>query len=248
MMTHHGCADFFWNGPVINFNPKNVYAYVEGEYGFIPLITGKALEGKTKSYVDIISSKQNIEAYNRMPSLVSPAWTLTQISRDTVTLAITNWHPLNGDMGANDDMWSDCYPLLRDILVALKQQGCETFNFFTTMNNHEAQQQAEILVYDMHNDIRPTQELILAPPAWMAPFIANKIGLRSGVICVTQDEGLFVDSQALSIAKEFFTAVGLPYDEKRAENTLKTVKNMEDTLSHQRWMDEEDGDEGGWLV
>lgn len=249
MLTRHDSVDFFWKGPTIGFNPKNVYAYVEGEYGFVPLITGKAIEGKEKPYIDVLSHNQTVDVFNRMPNLVNPAWTLTQVTKDTVVLAITNWANLNMDLDSNGNMWASCYPLLRDLIVALKQNGCESFTFFTTMNNHEPEQQPEILVYDIHNDIRPKQELILAPPAWMAPHIANLVGLRSGIVCITQDEGLFVDSQALSLAKDFFVAIGLPYDQKKADNTLQTVKNMEDQLSASRWADDFGGDdEGGWLA
>lgn len=75
------------------------------------------------------------------------------------------------------------------------------------------------------------------------------MGLRCSVIAVTQDEGQFIDTQALSIAKEYFLAMGLPYDNERAVKTVKTVKNMEDDLNSERWsLSDEDEEDGGWLA
>ena len=248
MFTQTGTIDCFWHQPMINFNPKRVYVYVEGEYGFIPLIVGKALEGKLKPYIEILSSQQSVDPFNQMPNTINPCWTLTQVDRAVVILSITNWWPLEVDMGKNVDMWSYTYPMLRDVILMLKENGCEYLSFFTCMNNHEAEQSAELLVCDLHNDFRPTQEMVLTPPAWMMPFIGHRLGLRCSVIAVTQDEGQFIDTQALSLAKEYFMAIGLPYDEERAGKTVKTVKNMEDDLTSQRYLFGDDEDEGGWLV
>lgn len=249
MFTQTGTIDCYWYQPMINFNPKRVYVYVEGEYGFIPLIVGKALEGKTKPYIEIMSGQQSVDPFNQMPNTINPCWTLTQVGREDVVLSISNWWPLEVDMGKNVDMWSNTYPMLRDIILFLKEHGCQSLSFFTCMNNHEAEQSAELLICDLHNNFRPTQELILSPPAWIMPFIGHRMGLRCSVIAVTQDEGQFIDTQALSIAKEYFLAMGLPYDNERAVKTVKTVKNMEDDLNSERWsLSDEDEEDGGWLA
>lgn len=73
--------------------------------------------------------------------------------------------------------------------------------------------------------------------------------MRCSVIAVTQDEGQFIDTQALTIAKEYFMAMGLPYDNERALKTVKTVKNMENDLNSERWsLHEDEDEEGGWLA
>jgi hypothetical protein len=245
--TQTGSVDFYWNGPTHNFNPKNVLVYVEGEYGFIPLIVGKALEGEKKPYIEIMSEKQSVEAFNQMPNTMNPSWTITQLNRDTVSVAISNWWPMEIDLASNPDMWSKAYPMLRDIILFLKEHGAQSLTFFTCMNNQEADEVAELLVYDMHNDFRPTQDLILAPPAWIMPFVGHRLGLRCSVVATTQDEGLFVDDKALSLAKDYFLAIGLAWDENKAENTHATLKNMEVDLTSQRFLVDDD-EEGGWLA
>jgi hypothetical protein len=67
------------------------------------------------------------------------------------------------------------------------------------------------------------------------PFIANRMGLGSSVICITQDEGQFIDTQALKLVKEFFIAMGYNYDHEKAKNTIQTVRNMETELNNSRW-------------
>jgi hypothetical protein len=245
--TQTGSVDFYWNIPTIGFNPKSVIIYVEGEYGFIPLIVGKGLEGKTQTAIEIMSSYQSVEPFNQMPNTMNPAWTITQLNRDTVSIAISNWWPMEIDLDSNPEMWSKAYPMLRDIIIFLKQHGTQSLTFFTCMNNQNADENSELLVYDMHNDFRPTQDLILAPPAWIAPFIAHRLGIRSAVVAATQDEGLFVDDKALSLAKEYFMALGLSWDEERAQNTRNTLKNMEEDLTSRRFLIDDD-DEGGWLA
>lgn len=249
MLTQTGTIDCYWHQPMLNFNPKRVYVYVEGEYGFIPLIIGKALEGKTKPYIEIMSGQQSVDPFNQMPNTINPCWTLTQVTREDVVLSISNWWPLEVDMGKNVDMWSYTYPMLRDIILMLKEHGCQSLTFFTCMNNHEAEQSAELLICDLHNNFIPTQELVLSPPAWIMPFIGHRLGLRCSVIAVTQDEGQFIDTQALTIAKEYFMAMGLPYDNERALKTVKTVKNMENDLNSERWsLHQDEDEEGGWLA
>lgn len=247
MMEQHGSADFYFADDADLFRPKKVYVFVEGEYGFIPLITAKSLEGKNKPIVEIMSRHQSVDAFNQMPKMMNPAWTVTQIDKHTAVLCITNWFPMTVDLHANPEMWSHAYPVLRDVIIGLKAHGCESLSFFSAMNNHDAESKAELLVYDMHNDIRPESDLILAPPAWIMPFLADRMGLRASVVCVTQDEGQFIDTDALYLARDWFTALGHQYDEERAENTTQTIRNMEDDLNMQRFSLDGD-DEGGWLA
>lgn len=243
----HGSADFYFRGDKETFRPKRVIVFVEGEYGFIPLIVSKSLEGKEKPIVEIMSQNQCVDAFNQMPSLMNPSWTLTQIDKNTCVLCITNWWPLSVELNANPDMWSYAYPLIRDIIFGLKRHGCESLSFFTIMNNHEAETNAELMVYDMHNNIHPEKDLILSPPAWIMPFVADRLDLRASVVCITQDEGQFIDTDALDLAKSFFMALGHAYDEEKAKSTIETVRNMEQDLMAQRWSLRDD-DEGGWLA
>ena len=249
MMTveTHGCADFYFHQDAETFRPKRVYVFVEGEYGFIPLIVSKSLEGKNKPTVEIMSQHQSVDAFNQMPNMMNPAWTITQVDKNTAVLCITNWWPLTVDLHSNPQMWSHTYPLLRDIIIGLKEHGCEALSFFTIMNNHEADENSEILVYDIHNNLRPEKDLILSPPAWIMPHLADRMGLRASVICITQDEGHFIDTDSLKLAKDFFIALGHEYDHERSKNTIESIRNMQDDLQNQRFMLGDD-DEGGWLA
>lgn len=248
--TQHGSVDFYWAKPLSQFNPKTVYVYVEGEYGFIPLIVGKSIEGDTSNHVEIMSENQSIDPFNRMPDMIHPEWTLKQVSRDEVILCITNWLPLVVEADSNPKMWSAAYPFIRDVIVGLKSHGCERLVFFTCMNNLEPEDTTKLHVYDLHNGFPPADDLILAPPAWIFPYLAKKMGLRSSVVCVTQDEGHFIDEKALSLSIEYFKALGLPFSESKAINTVETVKNMESDLSLRRFgfsLDDEGDTMGEWV-
>ena len=236
MIEQHGSVDFYFKeiDGSESFRPKKVIVYVEGEYGFIPLIVGKSLQGEKKVAVEIVSQHQSVDAFNQFPSMLNPSWTMTQIDRTTVMLCITNWPTFNIELHSNPEMWASAYPMLRDILFGLKNHGCESVAFLTSMNNQEPDEKAEMMVYDFRA-VLPRKDLILAPPAWIMPFIANRMGLGSSVICITQDEGQFIDTQALKLVKEFFIAMGYNYDHEKAKNTIQTVRNMETELNNSRW-------------
>jgi len=244
MIEQYGSVDFYFkDGDDSTFCPKKVIVYVEGEYGFIPLIVGKSLEGKNKSCVDIMSEHQSVDAFNQFPKMLTPCWNMTQIDRRTVLLSITNWPQFSAGEG-NYDMWSSSYPMIRDILFGLKDHGCESVAFLTCMNNQNPEDAAEILLYDFK--VEPRMDLVLSPPAWIFPYLANNLGLKASVVCITQDEGQFIDTEALKLVKEFFIAMGYNYDHERAKNTIATVRNMEQQLTDQRFFS--DDDEGAWMV
>lgn len=248
MIEQHGSVDFFFKegwGPE-TFRPKKVIVYVEGEYGFIPLIVGKSLEGDNKPCVEILSQHQTVDAFNQYPKMLNPAWTMTHIDKNTVLLSITNWAHLTVDLHSNPGMWQEAYPMIRDIMFGLKEHGCEMLSFITCMNNQEPEERSQLLFYDF-STVKPEKDLILAPPAWIFPFVANRMGIKSTVVCVTQDEGQFIDTEALKLVKEFFVAMGFSYDHEKAKNTIATVRNMESQINEQRWFTDDDED-GAWMV
>ncbi len=246
MIEQHGSVDFYFKKDSATFRPVKVIVYVEGEYGFIPLIVGKSLEGKIKPSVDILSKNQSVDPFNQFPKMLNPAWTLTQIDSNTVTLAITNWSPFNTEMSSNLDMWEKAYPMIRDIILGLKQHGCKALSFMTSMNNQHSEESSELLFHSFDPLLKTEKDLILAPPAWMFPFVAHLLGLESMIMCVTQDEGQFIDTEALKLVKEWFVALGHDYDNKKAKNTIQTIRNMEEQLNEQRWFTGgEDGED--WL-
>ncbi len=93
----------------------------------------------------------------------------------------------------------------------------------------------------------PKLDVLVAPHAWIFPFVANRMGIKSTVVCVTQDEGQFIDTEALKLVKEFFVAMGFSYDHEKAKNTIATVRNMESQINEQRWFTDDDED-GAWMV
>ncbi len=244
MIEQYGSVDFYFkDGNDSTFSPKKVIVYVEGEYGFIPLIIGKSLEGKNKTCVEIMSKHQSVDAFNQFPKMLTPSWNMTQIDRRTILLSITNWPQFSPGVG-NYDMWASAYPMIRDILFGLKDHGCESVAFLTCMNNQNPEDAAEILLYDFK--VEPRMDLVLSPPAWIFPYLANCLGLKASVVCITQDEGQFIDTEALKLVKEFFIAMGYNYDHEKAKNTIQTVRNMEEQLTDQRFFS--DDDEGAWMV
>ena len=124
---------------------------------------------------------------------------------------------------ANPDAWRKTYSLIMDLLLWLKKNGCQQINFLTAMN-------IKLLVYDMHNEIRPEEDLLLTLPAWAIPYLWNKLGGKSCVICIAQDEGQYIDQNAFDELEEYMIALGLPYDKVHRDRTMKVLLTMRDSL------------------
>ena len=98
-LLQEGCLDWFAHEELSPTQMKNVYIYVEGEYGFIPLIVGKSMEESKPLIASIMSRYQNVESFNRMPKPNDPSWRVTAVKDDTIFIAITNWFPHSDGRG-----------------------------------------------------------------------------------------------------------------------------------------------------
>lgn len=222
--------DIFWKGGKSNFSPKICYIYVQGEYGFIPYIVGNAVTGDKAPIANILSKDMSVEPFNRMPNIVHPTWDITQVTSNTCFISLTNFTPLKMMPDANPDAWRKTYSLIMDLLLWLKKNGCQQINFLTAMNINEASKESKLLVYDMHNEIRPEEDLLLTLPAWAIPYLWNKLGGKSCVICIAQDEGQYIDQNAFDELEEYMIALGLPYDKVHRDRTMKVLLTMRDSL------------------
>ena len=245
MMPHlqHGSIDLFFKGTFPQKQFTNVYFYVEGEFGFIPLIVGKSIEGDGTHMADILSPYLNVESFNRIPNINSPAWRMTAVKDDTIFIAITNWFPNSDGRGEpNPDLWKNSYPIMRDLLMFLKKHTCERVTFLTSMNILDNEKEPQLL---MSNQLSEGDEMYLALPAWSYTHLAELMGMESEVMCVTQDEGLFIDPQALGMVVAHFVYEEFPFDTDKMDNTIQTLKGLEDQLNEQAF--DEDSTMGEWV-
>tara|TARA_R110002012_G_scaffold9222_2_gene42481 strand:- start:19857 stop:20606 length:750 start_codon:yes stop_codon:yes gene_type:complete len=239
--------DIFWKGTKSTFSPKICYIYVQGEYGFIPYIVGSSVESGKKPIAEIVSKNMSIDPFNRMPNMVKPCWSITQVSSNTCFININNFHAIKMMPDSNPDVWEKSYPLMMDLLLFLKQNGCSQINFITSMNAGEADVESDLLIYDMHNEIRPEQDLLLSLPAWAMPHLWREMGGKSCVVCVIQDEGQYIDKQAFDLLEDYIVALGLPYDKvhrDRLSQVLLSVRENIETLGHSFDIFGDDG--GDW--
>ena len=219
---------------------------MQGEYGFIPYIVSSCVESGSSPIAEVMSQNMTIEPFNRMPNMVKPSWTITQVKSDTCFVCLTNFPSIQMMPDANPDVWRKTYPMMMDLLLMLKENGCQQINFLTAMNTSRAEQQSDLLVYDMYNKIRPEKDLILALPSWFLPHAWDSMGGKSCVIVAVQDEGQYIDSQAYELMEEYIIAVGLPYDKVHKDRLTQILLSMRDKIEgiegSFQLFDEEGGD------
>lgn len=232
-MTKHErfeSLDLFWKGAKSTFSPKIVYIYLQGEYGFIPYIIGSAVESKKEAVLEIMSPSMSVEPFNRMPNMVTPTWSVTQVSSNTCFISLTNFTPIKMMPDANPEVWAKTYPMLMDLLLLLKSRGCQQINFLTAMNTATADQPSELLVYDMFNDIRPEIDMLLTLPAWFLPYTWSKMGGKACIVCAVQDEGQYIDHQAFDMMEEYIIALGLPYDQVHKDRLTQVILSVRERV------------------
>ena len=247
----YGDIDIFLSDTSAKFNPESVYIYVEGEYGFIPLIVGKSIEAGGVEVAQIISRYQNIESFNRMPKPNTPGWRVTQVDQDTCFIAITNWFSHSDGRGEpNPDLWKNSYPMMRSLLEWLVRNGCKRITTLTSMNIIDADESQSVHVHSSKEGFIPQTQLsdelgegiesYLALPAWAFPWLAHRMGIESEIVCVTQDEGQFIDLTSLTKTLLHFKKQDIPFDNKVVEKTIETLMSVEEELSSQNVPFDED--------
>lgn len=241
MTETHGEIDIYWREDSQTFKPKSVYFYVEGEYGFIPLLVSKGLEKKQPIVCEIMSKNMFVEFGNHIPSPLTPSWIVREIRKNEYTVAIT--HLPNGL--DSDLFWRSLYPIMRGVLDFLKSHGCQTVCTISSMN-HALAQDSELFHYDFTLKIPPKETLTLSQPAWAIPYLWSAMGQHATVLVVSQDEGQFIDETALGLMTDYFIALGFDLDTDKMNEIKATLNEMRDTLetpSSVSFFDDETGGE-----
>ena len=239
--------DIFWSQPKQNFSPKICYIFLQGEFGFIPYIASSAICGNKKPIVEIMSPNMSVEPFNRMPNMVKSSWNVTQVSSNTCFVNITSFPTIKMLPDANPQTWRSTYSMMMDLLLWLEHNGCKQINFLTSMNTSSAEQESDLMVYDLYNDIRPEVDLLTALPAWFIPSTWHMMGGKACVICVIQDEGQYIDQDAYALLEEYLMALGLPYDnvhKERITQVLLSVRDRVEAIEDTFELFDEDG--GDW--
>jgi hypothetical protein len=246
MMQNFRDIDIFFNDGTKQINAKNTFIYVEGEYGFIPLICGKAVEANGYEIGQIASKYQNVESFNRFPQPNLPTWRVTQTNEDTIFVAITNWFPNSDGKGEpNPSLWSNSYPVMKSLLQWLQQNGCKNVTTLTSMNILDAEKNSSVNVHDSHNDWQgkySDEDSYLALPAWSFPWLADKMGMYGRCVVTSQDEGQFIDYEALTKTQIWLSLQGLEFDKSVTEKTIHMLMSVETEITSQGF--DEDGSMG----
>ena len=249
-MTHERfeSLDIFWRADKARFSPKICYIYLQGEYGFIPYIASSAVCGAKNPIAEIMSPNMSVEPFNRLPNMVKSSWGITQVTSNTCFVNLTSFPSVKMMPDANPDIWRKTYPMLMDLLLWLKESGCKQINFITSMNTSSADQDSDLMVYDLYNDIRPEADLLTALPAWFIPSTWHMMGGKACVICAIQDEGQYIDQDAYRLLEEYLIALGLPYHnvhKERITQVLLSVRERVEQLGDTFDIFDEDG--GDWV-
>jgi len=199
-VNHFGTLDILERESRWDFNPERVVVYVQGEVGFIPWIAGRALAMGEKPCAEILSRYMSVEAFNRLPTPVNPGWLVTQATEDTAVLNITNWFPVTPMPDHNHSLWFHTYPAMRDIVLWLRENGCEEMLFLAAINSQDQEDMGEegIAVIDVNLDTSVGGAIPLIMPAWFMPYLFVKEGGLARVVAAKQDEGLYLDDEALA--------------------------------------------------
>jgi len=225
MERHHtfGCLDVFMSDGSLPLNPKEVLVFVQGEVGFIPFATGRAITGGRSTNARVLSRFMNVEPFNTLPQAIDPAWTLTQVSEDRAVFCISTWFPVTMMPDANHELWSMCYPMMRDIVLWLLDLGCEQMTFLSAFNAQQNFDDDCLVEVDVNNRESTDGEVPLIMPAWFMPDLFARLGGQSFMLGVQQDEGQYLDEQALQV---MLTAVGVRGWQINIDSLTTTLKNL----------------------
>ena len=250
MFEKHGEVDIAWRCKPHEFNCKNIYVVVNGEMGFVPLVTAVAMVADNEPDIEIYSAGQGIEAFNNIPNPVADCWKITKITEKTAVLEITNFVEIVMIPQESHETWKTTYPMMRDLLLWLKKIGIQSLTFLTAMNSKNAEDAGEMMVADLYHGINPEHPITVATPAWAMPKLFNRMGGKSCVVCFLQDAGQFICDKSIATAKDYILASGLPYDEAIAMIQREQLMGMEEQINAMRnpFGFDGSGNEGGeWL-
>ena len=228
-MKSFGTLDIIHHDHGLPFNPERVVVYVQGEVGFIPWISGRALAMKQKPSIELLSQFMSVEAFNRLPTPVSPGWNVTQATQDTAILNITTWFPVTPMPDHNHSLWFHTYPVMRDIVLWLRENGCEDMLFLAAVNSEDQRDMSEegIAVIDVNLDTATGGPIPLIMPAWFMPYLFAKEGGLARVVTAKQDEGLYLDDEALARMVTTLGAFDYEVDLEELTNMVSLVMQMQ---------------------
>lgn len=215
--------DLFFSDGSIPLNPKEILVFVQGEVGFIPFATGRAVTGGRRTNVRVLSRFMNVEPFNTLPQAIDPAWTLTQVSEDRAVFCISTWFPVTMMPDANHQLWSMSYPMMRDIVMWFLDLGCEKMTFLSAFNAQQSIDDEGLVVVDVNARESTDGEIPLIMPAWFMPDLFSRLGGHALLLGVQQDEGQYLDEQALG---SMITEVGKRGWGINTESLTTTLKNL----------------------
>ena len=230
MMENFNSIDIFWRLPSDRFSPKRAFIYVQGELGFVPFIVGSGVTGPYQPDAEVWSKHHVVEVFNKMPDPLCPAWTITQVNDDTAFVNLTSFHILKMMPDGNPKAWAETYPVMRDLCMFLKHYGVEELTFLTGINHTKPEMEPQLLVESFHDEVASETPLMLNLPAWAIPMIWDRMGGKANIVAVTQDEGQFVDEQALKLMEEYILDQGIEYHIEWSTRCLVTIMAMRDNL------------------
>jgi len=249
-MKSFGTLDLIINENDLPFNPERVLVFVQGEVGFLPWIVGSSMIKGREPNVEIFSRYMCVEPLNRMPEPVNPAWTITQVDEDTALLNITTWFPVSMMPDANHGMWFHTYPVMRDVVEFLRSEGAISLCFLAAINGNEQVDHSQgegIIEINVGDNVSTDGEVPLILPAWFIPYLFDRFGGSSQILAILQDEGQYLDDQALGGLMIHMKSQGFPVDFDAMTETLKRVIQMQPAIENiERMFNGKDFDSEDW--
>ena len=250
MMDSYGTLDLIYSdyGDVEHvWNPKRAVVFVQGEAGFLPWLVGRGIIGDAPIQVEIMSRFMDVENFNTVPETIRPGWLGYQPQSETAVINLTTWFPTSPMPDSNHGMWMRTYPAMRDLVLWLRESGCEELLFLSALNSQRIVPEDEdgLHIFEIGDE-----EVVPAPfmmPTWFIPYLFDRMGGKAKIMAVEQDEGLFIDDHALSRLGVAVAQSGYRMNtEAMRRSLMKVMQNKEEIEGIEALFNRHhDGHEGG---
>lgn len=211
IVWHNSNAKPFFKGDV------KLIVYSQGEYGSASYLAGSSLVDGNDSHVASIYSKlMNVEAITAIPDPVWHEWRLYERKNDAndsiLILRISNTFPVEPTLeeGYNRNAWLYTYPIIRDVVLSLKQYNPSEMFFMTSDTLERYSSRTDVLkngeyieyewnsseMYKINTDLQKTEmeeDIYLVPISWVFADMFESFSDGKSIIMICQGADTPID-------------------------------------------------------
>ena len=244
-------VDIYWDNLEEEPCISKVIVFNENEHGHAGYLAMKSIVGDAKPDGLIMSHLVSNIVFNQTKDPAEVGWELYLLPDPHIenscigVININEWptttlFPLDESKGT----WIYIYPVVRDLLMALKNYGAKYLCFFSALSVHDALNPEEFPMYeqkDIHlvnfkGGITKSKEgdgYFFTPPTWLFPYLADKLRYdASRAVLCGYDPKLPVNEQAgRSMAEILSSVFGLNTSLDSMADAAKEMQEFADKAS-----------------